>query len=237
VAEGSGNSICKKCGDEESPRKNHAACYIPSRGLFLLSQLKFYMAAGLLYLVGLAVARCKWGPPDLHTPPAPSALFNKWCLLLRQFTTIPLPFLIAWDVIDWCLFLAWFLKAEPEGGTAADRFEEDTLIAILCCGMLYCGPFLLLLPFVLSRQKYVKVQWVYDCLEIFIMAYASQVYEFEAKSKWLTVANYGSTALDWIAFKGPAAVDDMLKDLCGDLADSSDPAPSPDPYAPLKTEQ
>jgi len=109
---------------------------------------------------------------------------------------------ILWDFVDLGLFAWWYVDAKP-GRNQADRFEEDFLVAYLCCGMLWVGPCLPLAALLLSRKRYCFLQVIYDALELFLVAYTDAQFDFKAVGKWATAANYWSTIIDGLIFKGP----------------------------------
>jgi len=204
-----GQGDCKPCGPGREPRANHKECWIPDRGAFLLSQRVWQGLVGA-GLVGLGIARWKCGAPERKPIQGKaSRCLQYWFPRCGRMTYWPLHLLVIWHLIDWVLFLAWFLKAKPEKRDATDQFERDFIIATLGCGAIYCGPMLLLLSGVLPRWWYVRIEALCNCLECFLVFYADKVYGFKSRSPWLTVLKHFSTAVDIVAFQGPSALDTM----------------------------
>lgn len=110
---------------------------------------------------------------------------------------------LLWDIIDYWLFAWWYMDARP-GRNQAAEFEEDFVVAKLCCWVLWVGPCLPLLAVVLSRKQYTGIQFLYDSLELFLVWYTDYRYDFKTVGQMATVANYWSTIVDAVVFKSPA---------------------------------
>jgi len=110
---------------------------------------------------------------------------------------------LLWDIVDYCLFAWWYLDAKP-GRNEAAEFEEDFLVAKVCCGVLWVGPCLPIAALVLSRKQYSFLQAMYDALELYLVYYTDQQYDFKAASAIATSANYWSSIVDGVIFKGPS---------------------------------
>jgi len=139
---------------------------------------------------------------------------------------------LLWDIVDYGVFAWWYLDAKP-GRNEAAEFEEDFLVAKVCCGVLWVGPCLPMAALVLSRKHYSFLQTIYDALELYLVYYTDQQYEFKAVSGLATWANYWSSVVDVVAFKGPSFWVDLVcknprnddfGDTGGTLLDSESPS-------------
>jgi len=126
-----------------------------------------------------------------------------------------------WDLIDWSLYVFWFISGKPADQQSAE-FEGDLMVSMVCSTLIWFGGFLPALMLVLPRQAYVAVECLYDALELATVSYVAKFYGFKSnhgtgtkgKTNWnmalLAAANVAATWIDGIILKGPEALDYLL---------------------------
>jgi len=123
---------------------------------------------------------------------------------------------LLWDVVDYFLFLWWYLDSKPARNQTA-QFEEDFVVAYICCGVLWVGPCLPMTACLLNRKHYSILQFLYDGLEVYLVWYTDIRFGFKTVGAWATQANYWSTIIDGVVFESPTF---WYKFCCADDEDS-----------------
>eukprot|EP00929_Paragymnodinium_shiwhaense_P025583 TRINITY_DN15435_c0_g1_i1.p1 TRINITY_DN15435_c0_g1~~TRINITY_DN15435_c0_g1_i1.p1 ORF type:complete len:432 (-),score=43.75 TRINITY_DN15435_c0_g1_i1:634-1929(-) len=235
-----GSMQCKECKAWSDDILQCASVSTPYSVMRYLTSQRWFGIASLLLFFGLNVVNfyhngcCCSNPASLSGKEMKSRV---WKILFPgrpQPRFWPAWVLGVWDVIDWAMFVWWFLNAQPEEmdeQNAKKDFATDPFVLSVCSVLVISGPLLPLLMTLLEREYYCFVHFVYDALQVGVVAYVSKCYVFADRSEMthahlmLTLCNVGTTAIDMVFLKGPELLDTWLADstLGQTLLDVLDP--------------
>jgi hypothetical protein len=199
---------CGKCILGEEPREDRRSCFLPDRWQLLKLMWRLFLPVDILlvlvvvglkaYMMYTGKTLGVFGEPIRWLSRCPSSVHAGWMYAV-----------VLWDFVDISFFLWWFVDAKPEEGKG-DEFEQDWIVAYICCGTIWIGPALPILSLILPRRRYVQMQVVVDGVEVFLVYYTSTLYSFTTKGKVIAGLNYLTTFIDCMIWKGP----DFLTQLC-----------------------
>jgi len=224
---------CDQCGPGTEADIHHIHCLQFDRKSFLIHQWPIMVPALLIYL-GLVLGGHFY--LKIHRPEGyllvgeeseearavnKSRCWTACCCGYVEPKAWPWQVLGTWDLIDWLLYVFWFISGKPADQESAE-FEGDLMVSMVCSTLIWFGGFLPALMLVLPRQAYVAVEFVYDALELATVSYVAKFYGFKSnhgtgtkgKTNWnmaiLAAANVAATWIDGIILKGPEALDYSL---------------------------
>jgi len=137
----------------------------------------------------------------------------KRCPIIPQPKVWPWWVVILWDFVDWSAFLLWYINATPNYDSDdlnGEFLESDEWFVLSSCAILYWGPVLPLLSFVLPRDPYLFVEIAFDAMQAFFIQWVTSSYNFDARAIWFVYLNWGTTVIDALLLKGPEVLDQMI---------------------------
>lgn len=220
---------CVSCQRGTEADIDHIHCQVFDRANFLMAQAPLFgplllIFLGAVFILHLVLQRHKpEGYEILGEETAKARELGKskiWRVFGREPIAWPGWLLGSWDLVDWAIYVGWFVSGKPAAEQSAE-FQDDKMVSLVCSALIWFGGFLPALMWVLPRGWYVSIESIYDLLEVGTIAYVSHVYGFKIRSSGqttqtnqlsllLTIINCAATAIDVMVFKGPEALDSSL---------------------------